>query len=425
MAQMLVAVFTTFASSRKEPLGDTVERVHAAFGAAGFGEPKVHFVLSDPAGSVEANIVQEIAGIKRVSSIGRVLKRWPQLERFARVVGSSTARGGKSLVMSNLAETGAVEPVDFAILKEIARGVPKSFAFHGITLHFSAPGFSQGPYLPASADPRTVSQLMHAGVDIGAGHPSSAGISVKDSWWVNGRQRFMAALRVVEADPSAKKLPAPPANVASLFAACGKVRKTLQVPMVITEPATEPGGDEPRGIVATETGEAIQAVVRAYRAKMPELLVALPHDLPEQVEAPPPRTISGLLASGPKKPDLVRAFAPLGYDCRGESGSFTLKRRTAGNLAVELKLDVGTWSNSIAAFMRVVGLVDGQGFKATLLLPVSHRPSHGQFPIGGPERWRQIVDNLGALVAALDHSFVPEIEAISGPSPEWFRPGSS
>ena len=38
------------------------------------------------------------------------------------------------------------------------------------------------------------------------------------------------------------------------------------------------------------------------------------------------------------------------------------------------------------------------------------------------DRWRQIVDNLAALVATLDRSFVPEIEAISGASPEWFRP---
>jgi hypothetical protein len=248
---------------------------------------------------------------------------------------------------------------------------------------------------------------------------------VQDSWWVNGRQRSLAALRVIEGDPSSKNLPAPPANVALLFAACGKVRKTMQVPLVIAEPATEPGSDMPRGMVATETGEAIRAVVRAYRAKMPELLQTLPHDLPLKVEDTPPTTSSGAPASGPKKPDLVRAFAPMGYDCRGESGSFALKRRTSGNLAVEVRLDVGTWSDAVAAFMKVVGLVDGQGFKATLLLPVSPRASPGQVPIGSPERWRQIVDNLAALVAALDHSFVPEIEAISGPSPEWFRPDSA
>jgi hypothetical protein len=107
----------------------------------------------------------------------------------------------------------------------------------------------------------------------------------------------------------------------------------------------------------------------------------------------------------------------------GESGSSTLKRRTAGNLAVELKFDVGTWSNSIAAFMRVLGLVEGQGFTAMLLLPVSSSAPHGgQFPIGGPERWQRIVENLAALVGKLDQSFVPEIEAVSGPSPAWFQP---
>ena len=103
--------------------------------------------------------------------------------------------------------------------------------------------------------------------------------------------------------------------------------------------------------------------MRAYRARLPELLAALPHDLPLRAEDPP--------ASGPKKPDLVRAFEPLGYDCHGKSGSFTLRRRTAGHLAVELALDVGTWGNAILAHMKVLGLVDGQGFKATLPLPVS------------------------------------------------------
>jgi hypothetical protein len=81
--------------------------------------------------------------------------------------------------------------------------------------------------------------------------------------------------------------------------------------------------------------------------------------------------------------------------------------------------------------MQVIGMNSGQDFKATLPLHASRRAVHGevrgvelpsQFPIGRPERWRQIVDNLATLVSALDRTFVPEIEAISGPSPEWFRP---
>jgi hypothetical protein len=67
---------------------------------------------------------------------------------------------------------------------------------------------------------------------------------------------------------------------------------------------------------------------------------------------------------------------------------------------------------------RVQGLIGGQGFKATLNLPVARRAPRGtvhgvelagQFPIGGPDRWRRIVDNLTFLVAELDRGFVPEI----------------
>ena len=60
-------------------------------------------------------------------------------------------------------------------------------------------------------------------------------------------------------------------------------------------------------------------------------------------------------------------------------------------------------------------------------LPLAVRgPVHGaerapRFPIGGPERWPRIGDNLAALVAELDRGFVREVEPVAGPSPEWPR----
>ena len=79
-----------------------------------------------------------------------------------------------------------------------------------------------------------------------------------------------------------------------------------------------------------------------------------------------------------------------------------------------------TWS---LAIFRVLGLIEGVGFKATMILPVARRAIvGGQYPIGGPERWQQIVDNLAALVTEFDRTFVPAIEAISGPSPDWYKP---
>lgn len=417
---MLVAMFTTFAASRKEPLAETIARIHDGFLAAGFGEPSVRFSLADAPTNAEVTAVTAAMGIKRISSVARVLKRWPQLERFSR-----------ERLIVNIAESGATEPVDFAMLLEIARGVPRSFPFHAIALHFSAPGFSEGPELPPFPDGQALGTLMRAGVDIGAGHPTSPGVNVKDSWWVNGRNRYVAAMRIVEANPAEKKLPAPPPEVATLFAACGKVRKTVQIPMTFAQPPTvQPEAAAKAG--TSEKGEAIRSVVREYRAKIPELLGILPHDLPDRLgEAgtPPP-----FETSGPKKPELVRAFEPMGYSCHGETGAFTLRRRTSGNLTVKLKLDVGTWSNSLTAFMQVLGMVDGQGFKATLMLPPSRHAARGvvhgveltgQFSIGGPDRWRQIVDNLAALVAELDRSFVPAVEEISGPSPAWFEPAST
>src|SRR6516164_1002040 len=126
---MHIAIFTTFAASKKEPLAEMVERVHGAFVGAGLGEPLIRFILSDHADMP----VTAALGIKRVSSIERVLKRWPELERFVRSVGPMTGMQATARVLRNQAESGAAEPVDFSIVREIARGVPKSFPFQKAT----------------------------------------------------------------------------------------------------------------------------------------------------------------------------------------------------------------------------------------------------------------------------------------------------
>jgi hypothetical protein len=167
MIKIQIAMFTAFAAGRKEPLADMIGRVHAAFIAAGFGEPSVCFTLADAPGSPEMSVVTAATRIKRVSSVGRVLKRWPRLEKFSRELTGPLGTRATNKVISNLTVAGEVEPVDFAILREITQGVPKSFPFHAITLHFSARGFSGGPAFPAVPDRQTLGMLMRAGVDIG------------------------------------------------------------------------------------------------------------------------------------------------------------------------------------------------------------------------------------------------------------------
>lgn len=382
---MLIAFLTTFNASKKEPLAELLERIHAAFLASGLGEPVVQFSLADA----------PLPGF--TSSVDRVLKRYPELARF--VSTGATFSGGPPIrqISNGPVSPAAGEAVAFSTLLAIGAGVPRSFPFHNLSIQFRAPEF--GPALPPSGRPAEM----------------PPGIIVGDSWWVNGRTRSVTAWTIVDADPASKKLPSLPDPVTAVLAACGKAKSTTQVPLASSPAsATAPPAAGP----SPDAARAVSEVVSGYRARLAEIVdrAALPHDLPSAQERIPPGQ-----TTGPKKPVLVRAFKPRGYDCRGGFGTFTLRRRTPGNLTVEIDLDVGTWSNSLTAFFEVQGL----GFTARFPLPVSRRAiGGGQYEIGGAERWQQIVDNLAALVAELDRTFVPAVEAASGPSPEWYKPES-
>jgi len=212
-----------------------------------------------------------------------------------------------------------------------------------------------------------------------------------------------------------------------VLAACGKARKTIQAPLAENLPAGPvPAVRLPTGVpIASSNPEAARAVhevVVKYRGRLPEIIqqAGLPHDLPSRAEM---TDVALGLRAGPKKPALERVFKPMGYSVRGgtasETGSFTLRRRTTANSTLELSLDVGTWSHNVTAIFFVWGL----GFKGTLILPPTAKEAHGgQYPIGDAEQWQKITENLGALVAELERTFVPEVEAVAGPSPEWYHP---
>jgi hypothetical protein len=370
---VLVARLTNFRASRKDPLGDVLDRVHGAFLSAFGREPEIQFTLAD--GMVPGG----------VSSVDRVLKRFPQMERFY-FSGTPMPAIPEVRQLSN----GLISPVvgeqpDFATLLQIAQGVPRSFPFHNIHIQFHDPAFGA-----------PITQLAVVAV-------KKPGIDIADSWWVNGRSRSMMALTVVDVESQSKKLPPLPEGVAQVIAACGKAGKPQQL---LLEPAV------------ADSASRVAAIMRDYRTRLPMILdqAMLPHALPSAQDA---LTLTRGMVSGPKKPALVEVFRPLGYDCKGETGTFTLRRRTPANLTVEVSLDVGTWSNSLTGFYEVQGV----GFTAKLPLPPS-RLAMGmpQYPIGDAALWQQITENLGALVKELDRTFVPEIESVTGPAPEWFRP---
>ena len=374
---MRVAMHISIVASKKDPLAEMVGRVRQAFLDAGLPEPAIRFTLVD-------------SSLKKgVSAIDRVLKRHPEMERFL-TVSSLIPGAPESRLLSNAA-TG--EAAEYSMLQAIAAGVPRSYPFSDVSMHFHASAFGE----------RLIGLPK-------VGH-SLPGVMVTDNWWVTGRQRALSVYTVVEADERDKRPPPNPEPVDAVIKACGKVRRTEQVPILAPGGGTVPS-------IPPANAQTVKAIVADYRVRLKEVVerAGLPHDLPPASEI---RLQNLGVMAGPRKPALETAFKPMGYRCRGGSGEFHLTRRTSGNLTIELYLDVGTWSHEVSAIF----LVQGAGFKASLAIPVAPQNAfQGQYPIGDAAQWQKIVGNLAAMVRELDRSFVPEIEQAAGPSPGWYQP---
>jgi hypothetical protein len=394
---MLVGLVTTFRANRKEPLATVLERIHSAFRQSGEPDPQIRFVFAD-------------SGLPgRVSSVDRVLKRFPEMERFHSTVDGILGQPAFRQLSNQAGTTAENEVVDFPTLLGIAEGVPKSFPFHSIAIRFSGPCLGA---LPPGFKPPLAAPAQ--GVD--------SGILVGDAWWIDGRSRSLQALAILEVPATGKKLPPLPAAVQTIFAACGKTQKVNQVALgdssaVSTTPGAAPSASAPPS-PTPDNLQKIAALARDYRTRMPAILESnpLPHPLPPLAEA-----LKANLGQNPgeKKPPLVAVFQPLGFRIRGGSGVFTLRRKTPTNLTVELTIDVGTWSNLATARYSVLG----PGFSAGVPLPIAASAVGApQYPIGDAAQWAKIVDNLATLTQALDATLLPEVEALAGPVPEWFEP---
>jgi hypothetical protein len=266
---------------------ESLEVVQAFLGA-GLGEPVVRFNFGDA----------PLSGF--VSSVDRVLKRHPEFERFVTDAAPMPGLPGARRISNGPMSPAAGEAVPFPALQAIACGVPRSFPFHSFVVHFYAPEFGEFRAAPL----------------IGA--ETLPGVMLADSWWINGRNRALAACTLVEADPAGKKLPPHTDSVAAVLAACGKVKKTFQAPLPgEAPPVPVPGVRLPGGRMVPsadpQAALAVYRIVAGYRARMSEIVerAALPHQLPAPgVEA---YRDAGLgVVSGPRKPALERVFKPMG-----------------------------------------------------------------------------------------------------------------
>lgn len=302
---------------------------------------------------------ESLAGSK-VSPVARVLKKYPQFESLAgdfQPVGSAI----KVRAISSDDQPGP-PAVSNDLLLAVLDGVPRSYPFERVQVKLVWPG------------------------------PELVVVYIGDDWWVNGRMRSLMVTWRGQADAASKVAPEPSPELAELLAAFGKPKKTLRQPS--------------QDAVASVPSELI-AIVRRYREGLGARVAALtlPHEL-----------VSGVGESaGPMKPLLVETFGPLGFECRGGVGTFSLRRRTAANHIVELSLDVGTWSHLFTGFL----IVHVPGARLSLQLLVA--TTTGQVPIEGAQGWIRIVENLRVVVEDLENSFVAEIEAAAESAPTWFE----
>src|ERR1700679_572671 len=155
---MRVALHHSYAANKKESLDDLIGRIRQAFLDAGLPEPAIRFTLMG-SGRAEGH-----------SPIDRVLKRHPEMKRFE-TFSAPIPGGSESRLLTN-ASSG--EAAEYSTILAIAAGVPRSYPFSAMILHFHAPAFGKRLIgLPKFGD-------------------SLPGVMVTDNRWVSGRHRALS-----------------------------------------------------------------------------------------------------------------------------------------------------------------------------------------------------------------------------------------
>lgn len=373
-----------YRATRKEPFGDMLRRIYEGLSQGGV-PVQYRFTFAD----------HLVAGM--VSSVARAVKKFPHLATLVTTEPlppllrvKETDRVGPPAIV------GDASTLDFGQLAEVADGLPRSLPFRVADVRFFTEEFGNAP-ARVMAGASAAEAILH-------GH-FNTGMRASDTWWVNGRNRHLGAAYVVEVPAGSRKAPLPGGALGAFLATLGKPRTAAQFPIEETK--------EGEKVVVKGKAQAppeLAALAERLRERMPELTAGA--RMPHVIESA--RAEHG---QSPLKPALEKHFKPMGYACKGGSGIFTLRRRTAGNHVVEVSLDVGTWSRSLTGHFHVYM----QDFQLRLPMPVSAELNARQCDIGDAERWEKLVENMAAFTAHLDREVVPEMEKVAGPAPSWFE----
>src|SRR5579863_6530907 len=344
-AAMKLFIRQEFRATRKEPFGAMLRRIYEGLRQGGV-PVQYRFTFAD----------HLVPGM--VSSVARAVKRFPHLAPLVTKEPLPPALRSKDPERTGSpAIIGDATKLEFAQLAEVADGLPRSLPFRLADVRFYTDEFGKAP-ARVTAETSAAETLLH-------GH-FTTGMRASDTWWVNGRNRHLGAAFVVEVPEGSRKTPPPGGALGKFLATLGKARTLAQFPI-------------------EESGEGERVVLKGKSQAPPELLA-----LAERLKARIPELIAGAQmphaidsaraehAQSPLKPALEKHFKPMGFACKGGSGIFTLRRRTASNHVVEVSLDVGTWSRHLTGHFHVY-LPD---FQLRLPMPASANLSALQCDIG-------------------------------------------
>jgi len=301
-----------------------------------------------------------------------------------------------------------------AALADIAAGISRRFQVQLFFVHFGTVDWGP-PWMPTlDAAPAALPLAAELRVPAALARP---GLAYRNGWWVSGRQQALSAMLVgVPLARDAAMPPVPPVALAVLNRVAKVSARRFQVQALPTAPpaAASPVAASERN--ATQLRRALRSVRVAALERMAARVAsgALPHDL--RAPAAGAEAPAGL----DRKGALLKALRPAGWAHHGPGGGpglLAFWRATDPHTRLTVEVDFGTWSRRMAVTLRC------QGASWQVALPVQFHD--GGFHPTTAAALAQGAENLAAALDDLCARFVPELEAVFGPSPAWTAAPSS
>lgn len=382
--------------SRKDNLSEWFDKIQKVVEQYQFNEGHNWFCL-------EENFFQG------VSAIDRLKKKDPNMIKYemeAKEIHDPDLRRKKALTNCKdgfhelVNPNGVHESIDFPAIRNIAEKIPRSYPFHEALFIFDDIDWFQ------TGERREAAKLLDINFFPGVHQNLSSRIVFKSSWWVTGRQLTLnAAVEVPvskSGNPEEIKLP-------DTIHSIGKIDRvsTVIIPDDLTYARLK------------KMQPKVDEIIKNYSSlefdKMLEDKGVLPHSLPSQFD------LAGELNT-PFKKSLTAQFKPMGYSYGTFfHGIYTFVKRTKSDHQITLAFDTGRMKEALSCTM----VIESPFWKHRLDLPsaVGKEQVHfsrGHFPIPDEGMKEKVIANFKAAAAYLEETFVPEIESLYEPAPEWF-----